>query len=134
MLEPEFERDGLLQQQPGVLVFAAATETAQHQENIDNIGFGAGPAYLQFDLIELEFAQLKLQFGQIKGLAGQKLCVGQAQQLFLFGVQIQIQSRCAAQWRVQSRRFGQFRSENRSIGCQWGSGRLTVEVGWPDQE
>jgi hypothetical protein len=32
------------------------------------------------------------------------------------------------------RRFGEFRSENRSIGCRWGSGRLTVEAGWPDPE
>jgi hypothetical protein len=46
-----------------------------HQEKIDNIGFGAGPAYLQFDLFELELAQLKLQFGQIRGLAGKELCV-----------------------------------------------------------
>ena len=61
-----------------------------HQEKIDNIGFGAGPAYLQFDLFELELAQLKLQFGQITGLAGKELCVDQAQQLFLFGVQVQI--------------------------------------------
>jgi hypothetical protein len=42
MFEPEPERDRLLQQQPGVLVFAAAVETAQHQEKIDNIGIGAG--------------------------------------------------------------------------------------------
>ena len=47
MFEPEFERDRLLQQQPGVLVFAAPVETAQHQEKIDDISFGAGPAYLQ---------------------------------------------------------------------------------------
>jgi hypothetical protein len=30
--EPESECDGLLEQQPGMLVFAAAVETAQHQE------------------------------------------------------------------------------------------------------
>jgi len=60
MLKPEFERHRLLQQQPGVLVLAAADPTAQHQENIDDIGFGTGAAYLQFDLIELELAQLEL--------------------------------------------------------------------------
>src|SRR5207342_2932993 len=37
MFEPESERDRLFQQQPGVLVFAAAVETAQHQEKIDDI-------------------------------------------------------------------------------------------------
>jgi hypothetical protein len=29
-------------------------------------------------------ARLKLQYGQIRGLVGEELCVGQAQQLFLF--------------------------------------------------
>jgi hypothetical protein len=48
MFEPESERDRLFQQQPGVLVFAAAVETAQHQKKIDDIGIGAGPACLQF--------------------------------------------------------------------------------------
>ena len=76
MLEPEFERNGLLQQQAGVLVFAAAVQTAQHQEKVDDICFGAGPAYLQFDVIDFELAQLKLQFGQIRSLARQELCVG----------------------------------------------------------
>src|SRR6201995_1231723 len=90
MLEQEFERDRLLEQQPGVLVFAAAVKTAQHQEKIDEISFGAGPAYLQIDVIDFECAQLKLQFGQIRGLGRQELCVEQAQQLFLFGVQVQI--------------------------------------------
>ena len=90
MFEPESERDGLLQQQAGVLVFAATDETAQHQENIDDIGFGARPAYLQFDLIEFELTQLKLQLGQIRRLARQELCVDKAQQLFLFRVQVQI--------------------------------------------
>src|SRR6516162_10230381 len=42
--------------------------------------------------------------------------------------------RCAPQWRAPSGRFGEFRSENRSIGCRSESERLTVEVGWPDQE
>src|SRR6202162_3421996 len=42
--------------------------------------------------------------------------------------------RYAPRSRVRSGRFGEFRSENRSIGCRWASGRLTVEVGWPDQE
>ena len=37
---------------------------------------------------DLELAQLELQFGQIKGLAGEELCVGQPQQLFLFGIQV----------------------------------------------
>src|ERR1700693_5973535 len=41
---------------------------------------------------------------------------------------------CAPRWRARTGRFGEFRSENRLIGCRWGSGRLTVEVGWPDQE
>jgi hypothetical protein len=59
-----------------MLVFAAAVKTAQHQEKIDDIGIGTGPACLQFDVIDFEFAQLKLQFGQIKSLAGQELCVG----------------------------------------------------------
>ena len=90
MLKPKFERHRLLKQQLSVLVFAATVENAQHQENIDDIGFGAGPAYLQFDLIELELTQLKLQFGQIRRLARQELRVEQAQQLFLFGVQIQV--------------------------------------------
>src|SRR4029077_11804223 len=90
MLKPKFERHRLLRQQAGVLVFAATVETAQHQENINDIGFGAGPAYLQFDLIELEHTQLKLQLGQIRRLARQELCVDQAQQLFPFGVQVQI--------------------------------------------
>jgi hypothetical protein len=79
MFEPESERDRLLQQQTGGLVFAAAVETAQRQEKIDDIGIGAGPACLQFDFIDFELAQLKLQFGQIKGLAGEKLCVSEAQ-------------------------------------------------------
>ena len=70
-----------------MLIFAAAVQTAQHQKKIDDIGFGAGPACLQFDVIDFEFAQLKLQFGQIRGLARQELCVGKTQQLFLFGMQ-----------------------------------------------
>src|ERR1700730_8547483 len=90
MIEPEFERDGLLLQQPGVLIFAAADQNPQHQENIDDIGFGAGPAFLQFDVIQFKLAQLQLQFGQIRGLAGQELCIGQALQLLLFGVQVEI--------------------------------------------
>src|SRR5215469_11566954 len=49
-------------------------------------------------------------------------------------MQVQIQSRCARRWTAQSRRFGEFRSENHSIGCQWGLRRLTVEVGWQDRE
>ena len=64
MFEPEFERDRLFQQQPSVLVFAAALKTAQHQEKIDDIGIGAGPAYFQLDLIDLELAQLELQLGR----------------------------------------------------------------------
>src|SRR6202040_1561967 len=76
MFEPKSERNRLLQQQTGVLVFAATVETAQHQEKIDDIGIGAGPACLQCDFIDFELAQLKLQFGQIKGLAGQELCGG----------------------------------------------------------
>jgi hypothetical protein len=71
MFEPEPERNRLLQQQPGVLVFAAAVETAQHQEKIDNIGIGAGPAYFQFDVIQFELPQLQLQLGQIRSLASQ---------------------------------------------------------------
>jgi len=55
-----------------VLVFAAAVETAQHQEKIDDISFGAGPACLQIDVIDFELAQLKLQFGQIRGLSGMR--------------------------------------------------------------
>ena len=90
MIEPEFERDGLVLQQPGVLIFAAADQTPQHQEKIDDIGFGAGPAFLQFDVIQFKLAQLQLQFGQIRGLAGQELCVDQPLQLFLFGVQVEI--------------------------------------------
>src|ERR1700751_1997163 len=78
MFEPECERDGPLQQKPGVLVLTAAVETPQHQKKIDDIGFGAGPAYLQFDVIQFELAQLKLQFGQIRGLPSQELFVGQA--------------------------------------------------------
>ena len=49
-----------------------------------------GRPVLQFDVIQFKLAQLQLQFGQIRGLAGQELCVGQAQQLFLFGVQVEI--------------------------------------------
>ena len=49
-----------------MLVFAAAVETAQHQEKIDDSGIGAWEAYLQFDVIDFELAQLKLQFGQIR--------------------------------------------------------------------
>ena len=70
MYEPESERDRLLQQQPGVLVLAAAVQTAQHQEKIDDIGIGARAACLQFDVIDFELAQLKLQFGQIRSLPG----------------------------------------------------------------
>jgi hypothetical protein len=73
-----------------VLIFAAADQTPQHQEKIDDIGFGARSARLQIDVIQLKLAQLKLQFGQIRGLAGQELCVDQSQQLFLFGVQVKI--------------------------------------------
>ncbi len=40
------ERDGLLLQQPGVLIFAATHESPQHLEKIDDIGFGAGAACL----------------------------------------------------------------------------------------
>src|SRR5271170_8037120 len=90
MFEPESERDRLLQQQPSMLVFAAAIETAQHQEKIDDIGIGAGPACLQLDFIDLELAQFKLQFGQIEGLAGQELCVGETQEFFPFGMQVEI--------------------------------------------
>src|SRR6516225_8709490 len=133
MFEPESERDRLLQQQSGVLIFAAAVETAQHQKKIDDIGFGAGPACLQFDVIDFEFAQLKLQFGQIRGLARHKLCVGKAQQLSFWRAGPDLH-RCAPQWRAPTGRFGEFRSENRSIGCRSESERLTVEVGWPDQE
>src|SRR4029077_5685861 len=64
--------------------------TAQHQEKIDYKGLGARTACFQFDLIELQFLQLKLQLGQIRSLTGQKLGISQPQQLFLFGVQIQI--------------------------------------------
>jgi hypothetical protein len=56
MFEPEPEGDRLLQQQPGVLVFATSVETAQHQEKIDNIGIGAGPACLPLAFIDLELA------------------------------------------------------------------------------
>src|SRR5580693_788877 len=52
MFQPESERDRLFQQQPGVLVFAAAVETSQHQEKIDDIGIGAGSACLQLNLID----------------------------------------------------------------------------------
>jgi hypothetical protein len=83
-----FECDCRLpQQQAGVLIFAATVQTAKHQKKIDDIGFSAGPAGLQCDVIDFEFAQLKLQFGQIRGLARQELCVGKTQQLFLFGMQ-----------------------------------------------
>ena len=54
----------LLLQQPGVLIFAAADQTPQHQEKIDDIGFGAGSAYLQIDVIQFKLAQLNLQFRQ----------------------------------------------------------------------
>jgi hypothetical protein len=47
-----------------------------------------GRVYLQFDLFDLELEHLQLQFGQIRGLAGQELCVDQAQQPFPFGVQV----------------------------------------------
>ena len=47
-------------------------------------------ACLQFDVIQFELAQLKLQFGQIRGPASQELCVGQALQLFLFSMQVEI--------------------------------------------
>jgi hypothetical protein len=46
MLKPKSERHRLLQQQARLLIFAATVEAAQHQENIDDIGFGAGPAFL----------------------------------------------------------------------------------------
>ena len=46
MFEPESERDRLLQQRAGVLIFATAVQTAQHQKKVDDIGFGAGPACL----------------------------------------------------------------------------------------
>jgi citrate synthase len=44
------------------------------------------------NLIHIRQIQL---FGQIRGLAGQELCVGQAQKLSLFGAQVKIQSRCS---------------------------------------
>jgi hypothetical protein len=90
MLEPEFERDGFFEQEPGVLVFAAALEAAQHQEKIDHVGRGAGPAGLQFDLLQLELAQLQPQFGELRGLSLQELGVGQAEELFLFREQVEI--------------------------------------------
>ncbi len=40
-----------LQQQPSVPVFAAAVETAQHQEKIDDIGIGAGATCFPFDTV-----------------------------------------------------------------------------------
>ena len=73
-----------------MLVFAAATPTAQHQEKIDDIAFCAGPTCLQSDVIDFELAQLDLQFGQIRSLARQELFVDESKQLFLFGVQVQI--------------------------------------------
>ena len=90
ILQPEFERYRLLRQQPGMLVFTAADPTAQHQEKIDDIGICTGVAYVQFDVIDFQLAQLDLQFGQIRGLVRQKLFVGQPLQLLLFGVQVQI--------------------------------------------
>jgi hypothetical protein len=47
MFEPESERDRLLQQQPGILVFVAAVETAHHQEKIDDIGTGEDREYVE---------------------------------------------------------------------------------------
>ncbi len=90
LLEPESERQGLLEQEPRVLVLAAAIKAAQHQEHIDDVGIGAGPADLQFDLLQFALAQLQLQFRQVRRLAIQKLRIGQAQQLFLLGVEIEI--------------------------------------------
>src|SRR5262249_51815277 len=51
---PKFERHRLLQQQARLLIFAATAPTAQHQENIDDIGFGAGPTFLQLEVIDFE--------------------------------------------------------------------------------
>src|SRR6516162_7557202 len=134
MFEPESERDRLLQQQSGVLIFAAAVQTAQHQKKIDDIGFSAGLACLQCDVIDFEFAQLKLQFGQIRGLARQELCVGKTQQLFLFGMQVQIFIDALHNGGLQAGDLVNFVQKIVSIGCRSESGRLTVEVGWPDQE
>jgi hypothetical protein len=134
MLKPKFERHRLLRQQAGVLVFAATVETAQHQENINDIGFGAGPAYLQFDLIELEHTQLKLQLGQIRRLARQELCVDQAQQLFPFGVQVQILVDALHDGGLKAGDLVNFVQKIVQLAVNGGSGRLTVEVGWSDQE
>ena len=134
MFEPESERDRLLQQQPGVLVFAAAVKTAQHQEKIDDIGIGAGPAYLQFDVIDFELAQLQAAVWADRGSGRPGTLRRRGATAFSFWHAGRDLRRCAPRSRVRRGRFGEFRSENRSIGCRWGSGRLTVEVGWPDQE
>src|SRR6516162_7660625 len=97
MFEPESERDRLLQQQSGVLIFEAAVWADQ----------GSGPP------------------GTLRR---------QAAAAFSFWRAGPDLHRCAPQWRAPSGRFGEFRSENRSIGCRSESERLTVEVGWPDQE
>jgi hypothetical protein len=72
-----------------MLVFAAAVKTAQYQEKIDDIGIGTGPARLQLDFIDFELAQLQLRFGQIRGLA-RNSASARPQQLFLFGMQVEI--------------------------------------------
>lgn len=73
-----------------MLIFAAALKAAQHQENIDHVGLGAGTPRLQFDVVEFERAQLQRQLGQIGGLPVEEARVSQAQQLLLFCVQLQI--------------------------------------------
>src|SRR6516162_1903521 len=97
MFEPESERDRLLQQQSGVLIFEAAVWADQ----------GSGPP-----------GTLRRQGAAAFSFwrAGPNL------------------HRCAPQWRAPTGQFGEFRSENRSIGCRSESERLTVEVGWTDQE
>ena len=105
MFEPECERDRLFQQHPSVLVFATAIETAQHQEKIDDIGIGAGPACLQLDLIDLELAQLQLQFGSGRRGTLRRL----AATAFSFWHAGRDLRRCAPRSRVPRERFGEFR-------------------------
>jgi hypothetical protein len=57
---------------------------------MDDIGFGAGSAYLQIDVIPFKLAQLKLQFRQIRGLAGQELCVSCLGRRMVLGQRIKI--------------------------------------------
>jgi hypothetical protein len=101
MFEPKSERDSLFQQQPGVLVFAAAVETAQHQEKIDDIGIGAGPPCL----------------GRSRVWPARNSASASRNNFFFLACRSRSSSMRST---IEGSKRGEFRSENRSIAVNGG--------------